>query len=292
MNTLRIKDIIKIKKSCETLPQIPFKIEKPALISKSNNITKCLKLLKVLDEIKEGDMVLIKPNINSDDKFPGTSRPESLIELIRLLKSKGAIVTVGDMSSVFWSHTKTCSTAVSIAQACKQEGVPLVYFDDKKWIKKELSNTSLKTAYYTEELCNHKFLINLCILKTHRLADFTLSMKNLMGCIHPRTRVKMHAVKLKERIAEFNLGVTPWINIIDGTKGFIEGGPDRGTLHKAGIVLASKDRVALDATGVRFLQELGSESLKGINPWNHPQIKTAVKLGLGVSNNEDIRIIS
>lgn len=290
--TFRAGEVIKLKKSCSVLVTNPFKITKPALVSKAGSITKAISLINGLSEIKKGDKVLIKPNINSDDVYPGTTRPEGLRELIRLLKKIGAIITVGDMSSAFWSHTKSCATTVGIKKVCDSESVPITFFDDKAWIKTQLDKTSLSDAWLTEELCNHDHLINLAVLKTHRMADFTLSLKNLMGLLHMRTRMRMHARLLKERIGEFNKAITPIINIIDGTKCFIDGGPDVGELRNPGLILASKDRVALDVTCIRVLQEQGSKSLAGLDPWSHPQIKSAVKNGIGVSNDKDIKVIT
>jgi len=290
--TFRAGEVIKLKKSCSVLVTKPFKITKPALVSKANSITKALTLINGLTDIKKGDSVLIKPNINSDDVYPGTTRPEGLRELIKLLKKIGAKITVGDMSSAFWSHTKSCATTVGIKKVCDEESVPIIFFDDKSWVKTPLKNTSLGDAWLTDELCNHDYLINLSVLKTHRMADFTLSLKNLMGLLHMRTRMRMHARLLKERIGEFNKAITPVINIVDGTKCFIDGGPDTGELRSPGLILASKDRVALDVTCIRILQEFGSKSLNNLDPWSHPQIQSAVKNGIGVSSDEEIKVVT
>lgn len=288
----RVKEIIILKKSCKVLTRKKFEIRSPALVSRAKTIPEALSLVNGFEEIKKGQKVLIKPNINSDDVYPGTTRKEGLAELIRLLKKRGAEVTVGDMSSLYWRHTRECSEKVSIKQVCEEEGVPLIFFEDCGWVEVELPNTSLKSCYITEELCNHDHLINLCVLKTHRVADFTLSLKNLMGMLHPRTRIKMHTHNLKQGIGEFNLALTPILNIVDGTKCFIDGGPDVGVLREPGIVFAGRDRVALDVTCIRTLQSLGSKSLEGLNPWEHPQIKTAVNLGLGAKSDGEIRIVS
>lgn len=291
MVTFRPGEIIRLKKSCKTLVRKPFKIEKPALVSKARTITQALSLIKGLEDVKKGDSVLIKPNINSDDVYPGTTRTEGLRELIRLLKKKGAKVSVGDMSSAFWSHTRECAEKVGITSVCKEEEVPLIFFEETEWVKHELPGTSLKNCYLTDTLCDYDHLVNLCVLKTHKLADFTLSLKNLMGLLHMRTRIRMHSGNLKHMIGEFNKAITPLVNIVDGTECFIDGGPDVGELRKPGVILASKDRIALDVTCVEILKSLGSKSLKDVNPWQHPQIKTAVKNRLGVAKNNDIRLV-
>lgn len=289
--TFRAAQLIKLKKSCKTLNTKKFIINKPAKVAISKTITESLELINGLSEIKKGQSVLIKPNINSDDNYPGTTRPEGLKELIQLLKKKGAIITVGDMSSAFWSHTRKCARKVGLKQVCDEENVKMTFFDDTEWINKRLLNSSLKSAWVTNELCNHDHIINLAVLKTHRLADFTLSLKNLMGLLHLRTRMQMHARLLNQRIGEFNQLITPTINIIDGTLCFIDGGPDKGELRSPGVILASKDRIALDVTGIKILKEQGSKSLKNLNPWKHDQIIHAVKHGIGVSSDKEIQVI-
>lgn len=290
--TFRAVEVLRLNKSCKLFSIKKQIIASPALVSKAKSITQAIKLIDGLKFIRKGSSVLIKVNNNSDDAYPGTSRPEGLRELIRLLKKKGARVTVGDMSSVFWSHTKDCARTVGLLKVCEEEKVPMVFFENSEWVSVPLKNSSLKCIWLTSELCNHDFLINLAVLKTHRMADFTLSLKNLMGCLHLRTRLKMHSLNLKGRIGEFNKAITPVLNIVDGTKCFIDGGPDKGVLREPGIVFASTDRVALDVTCVRELQKLGSKSLKGLNPWTHPQIKNAVNHELGVSSDEDIKVIT
>jgi len=266
-------------------------VVKPALVSKAGSLTKAVNLINGLKGVKKNHSVLIKPNINSDDFYPGTTHPDRLRELIKLLRTKTNNITVGDMSSAFWGHTRLCSDSVGITRVCEKEGVPLLFFDNHKWVKVSLPGTSLKSAYYSERLCDYDHLINFCVMKTHRQADFTLSLKNLMGCIHPRTRLRMHTHLLKERIAEFNLALNPLINIVDGTQCFIDGGPDKGDLRDSSVVLASRDRVALDVTCIKLLKSLGSKTLKSVDPWDHPQISAAVRLGLGVSGDKDIKII-
>lgn len=289
--TFRAGDILKMKQACISALPRKFKIETPAVVSKAKTITDALKKINGLSCIKKGDTALIKPNINSDDNYPGTTRPEGLRELIKLLASKGAKIVVGDMSSAFWSKTILNAQKVGIKKVCDEEGVPLDCFEDSRWAGVLLPGTQLKRCWIPEELCRFNHIINLCVLKTHRMADFTLSMKNLMGCLHPRTRMKMHATRLKSMVGEFQSAINPCVNIIDGTLSFIDGGPDKGVLYESGIVLASRDRIALDTYGIELLKSFGSKSLKNVNPWKHPQILAGIRAGAGIGRAEDVKII-
>lgn len=264
-----------------------FAVRRPAIVLRATDTDRERFLKRCVTGIR--GKVLIKPNINSDDSFPGTTRPELLAELIALLKDRGCEIAVGDMSGVSWPNTRRNARKVGIMAAVEKAGVPLLYFEDYSWLEMDFG-TAIGKFYITEKLADFDTVINLAVLKTHRLADFTLSLKNVMGILHPETRLRMHDIDLKGWIAEANLAWCPAINIIDGAKCFIDGGPDIGTERAPGVLLASRDRVALDVTGVYILQQLGSKSLRGMNPWRHPQIATAVALGLGVRSQRDIKM--
>ena len=50
---------------------------------------------------------------------------------------------------------------------------------------------------------------------------------------------------------------------MDGIKAFTTGGPDRGTLVEPNLLLASRDRVAIDAVGVAILKMYGAKGKVG-----------------------------
>ena len=61
------------------------------------------------------------------------------------------------------------------------------------------------------------------------------------------------------RIAELNLGIKPALNILDGSKSFVFGGPSSGDTAEPKLIVASRDRIAADATGVAVLKSMGTE---------------------------------
>lgn len=94
-------------------------------------------------------------------------------------------------------------------------------------------------------------------------------------------------------IAEINRFYNVDLIIMDALKAFVSGGPDKGTLAEPGVMLASTDRVAIDAVGVAILRLLGStrEVMDG-GIFNQEQIRRAAELGIGVSSAEKIDLIS
>jgi uncharacterized protein (DUF362 family) len=93
-------------------------------------------------------------------------------------------------------------------------------------------------------------------------------------------------------IAEINRFYKTDLIIMDAIEGFVNGGPDRGELIKPNLIIASDDRVAIDAVGIALLRLYGStpEVMKG-RIFNLEQISRAVQLGVGVKSASDIKLI-
>ena len=166
-------------------------------------------------------------------------------------------------------------------------------------------------------------VINLPVIKTHFQAWFTMSMKSFVGMSHHDSRKEFHSTwkgegslfdqkrtssrrrgikkdpdeEVKEiapfvnRIAELNLGITPSLNILDGTESFVFGGPSHGDTAAGKVIVASRDRIAADATGVAVLKWLGTEErLQNRSVWDNPFIKHGIKIGLGIDSAEKLNL--
>ena len=79
---------------------------------------------------------------------------------------------------------------------------------------------------------------------------------------------------------------------MDSAQGFSKGGPDKGTLIKPGLLLASADRVAIDAVGVALLRLYGTthEVMNG-RIFEQEQIAHAANLGVGVDAANKIELV-
>jgi hypothetical protein len=64
-----------------------------------SDIKRTIALLGSLEQvIAKGDRVLLKPNFNSQDTYPGSTDPEFLRAVVELLLEVGAKVTIGESS--------------------------------------------------------------------------------------------------------------------------------------------------------------------------------------------------
>jgi len=241
--------------------------------------------------IKKGDVVLLKPNFNTADPFPASTDIKFLKSVIELIhKCNPKAIIIGDSSTLSIS-TRKIMNQLKIFNLEKTHNVKVYTFDEYKWIKKILNAKYLKKVSVTEILSRADKLILLPCLKTHKYAAFTGALKLSVGFMKPTERIPMHLLHLQEKIAELNKIINPDLIIMDARKCFINGGPSRGKVQKPNLILASTDRIAIDVEGIKIIQSFKENSLNKLNPWQLPQIKRAVQLGLGVKNEKEYKII-
>jgi uncharacterized protein (DUF362 family) len=141
-----------------------------------------------------------------------------------------------------------------------------------------------------------------CALKTHRFGGhFTLSLKNSVGLAAKHTARggynymnELHGSRYQRHmVAEINQSYTPALIVMDGVEAFTTGGPDKGKLVKSEVVLASADRIAIDAVGVAILRMFSTTpQVSAGKIFEQAQLARAVELGLGVSGPSQIELVT
>lgn len=258
------------------------------------SVKEAVKLAGGLGFIKEGGKVLIKPNINTGDPPPACTNPEVLLATIKLVRERGAEVIVGDKSMYMLDTLKQMKKS-GILDAIKEGGAkPLVF---EKWRRvKPGSAGRWKGGFRIVDLeVDH--IISIPVLKTHSLAWFSMALKNVVGAVPAKERIKMHIwdrinyKKFVEMFVEFNLTFKPDLIIMDATRGFVSGGPSEGDVIEPGLIVATKDIIANDLVGLALLKSFGTEDrIQKIPPSEQHQIKHAVSLGLGIKKASEIEL--
>ena len=78
---------------------------------------------------------------------------------------------------------------------------------------------------------------------------------------------------------------------MDGIKAFVTGGPEKGKEVEPNLLLASRDRVAIDAVGVAILKLYGAKGKVGeADVFEQDQLKRAAELGFGVKSAAEIEL--
>ncbi|MBE0569414.1 MAG: DUF362 domain-containing protein [Deltaproteobacteria bacterium] len=242
-----------------------------------------------------GKSVLVKPNVVGRNANPTTTNPAVVAAVARALYEAGAgKVFVGDMSALIRGSTKRAMEETGILSAARGAGAEPVFFEDHKWVKVRVEGAYLKEVPVSEWIFKVDRVVNLPVVKTHAYAGYSICLKNFVGATHFSHRPYfLNPLRWEEVVAELNLAWRPDLNIADGTKVMVEGGPWEGRAEEANLVLASGDRVACDAVGLALIKSYGRwERLNGIDPWQMGQMRRAVELRLGAGSAQELELVT
>jgi uncharacterized protein (DUF362 family) len=253
----------------------------------------------------EAKTVFLKPNYNSADPSPGSTHAATLRALVERLWAMGAQrITLGDRSGM--GDTRTVLQAMGVFDLASELAFETMVFDELRaedWVPADAPGSHWRRGFYVARPClEAQAVVQTCNLKTHRFGGhFTLSLKNSVGLAAKSVpgagynyMTELHnSADQRRMIAEINAAYTPALIVLDGVEAFTSGGPDVGTKVEAGVVLASADRIALDAVGVAILRDLGTTAnVQRGRVFAQEQIARAVELGLGVAQPEAITILA
>lgn len=252
-------------------------------------VSRCVELIGGISRLAgKGDTILVKPNFNSPDPPPGSTDLEFLRVVLELLLRTGARVVVGESSGGMWRPTRKTLDKLGVPELLAGMGVELIAFDEhpQDWVEVDTRGDYLKSVTMPRSAYEATRLVYLPCLKTHNLGAFTMSLKLGMGLVHPGRRRAIHMSHLQQKAVEINLAWQPDLIIMDGRKAFVSGGPDRGDLVQPGIIMASGDMVAIDVEGLKVLLSYRAKNRLPENPWDSPQIVTALRHRLGSGEGE------
>ncbi len=264
---------------------------------RASGIKKAVELLDI-NPVKGKD-VLLKPNFNTADPFPGSTHNDTLTHFILHLKKMGAkSITIGERSGP--PDTSSVLRDKKIYDRCKKFDVGLINFEELPsdgWIRIRPEKSHWRDGFdVAKPILDSKCIVMTCCLKTHGYGGvFTMSLKLSVGITHKKNMRELHTsyFSMRKMIAEINKVYTPSLILLDGIEAFVDGGPMKGTKKKADVILAGTDRVAIDAVGLSILKELGSnKDIMEKKIFEQEQIARAVELRLGISSPEEIEIIT
>jgi len=240
--------------------------------------------------IDRGDKVLLKPNFNSPDPYPGSTDLAFLCAVVELLLEAGAKITIGESSGGVWRPTRKVFQKLGLFELAHHLDVQIVAFEDKAddWVRIKVGGDYLHSVSMPRTAYEADKILYLPCMRTHRIARFSGALKLAVGFMHPGERRALHARHLEQKITEINLCWQPNLIIMDGRKAFVSGGPEKGQLVEPGLVLASGDLVAIDVEAMRALLTYEADNKLAADPWQSPQIIAALRHGLGAGENRYI----
>jgi uncharacterized protein (DUF362 family) len=268
-------------------------------VTVEESVRKAIATAGGLDFIDPGATILVKPNVNSDDPPPATTSPAVLAAVIAALKERRpARIIVGDRS-VYWGNTIEYMKATGIYDTARLAGAEVVDLEQAGWVQaRPKGATGWGRAIKVSKLAREvDHIVSVPAIKAHKIAQFSCGLKNTLGMISPADRLdKLHDHNYEEpafgnMVAEANLAVRPDFVITDGISVMVRGGPFFGEAFTPGLVIASRDIVANDVAGLSVMKALGTKAeIQEKSPWDQPQIRRAIELGLGAAGPADVEM--
>ena len=250
-----------------------------------------------------GKQVALKANFNSADPFPASTHLDTLRAIVETLKgARASGITLAERSGM--GDTAEVLMQMGVLGLSKELGFKTVVLDEvgkDGWIKFERDKTHWLNGFYMAKVFHDADkIVQTCCLKTHRFGGhFTLSLKNSVGLVAKKVPGGMYDYMWefhgspfqRQMIAEINSHYNLDFVLMDGIKAFVTGGPEKGKVVEPNLLLASKDRVAIDAVGVAILKMYGAKGKVGeADVFEQDQLKRAAELGFGVKSADEIQL--
>lgn len=229
-----------------------------------------------------GKKVFVKPNIVSFERYPTTTHPDVLREVLRQLVAKDCEVVVGDGPGVDVNSSNQLIENHPLQEICGEFDIELCNLHDEPF-QKVMTKTGYKTRVSSVPF-DYQYMISLPVIKYHRTCTITGSLKNHFGFLQRRERTMAH-VKVKNinrLIAELHNVFKMNLSIMDGARTLraAENLSLGGKVLKFGYMFAGQDPVAMDSAALNLLNKIVPE-LEGCDPGDVNHIVESEKLGIG-----------
>lgn len=213
-----------------------------------------------LDFVKPGMKIAVKANLVSFMKpeAAATTHPELIVQLVKMLKERGATVIIGDSPGGLYNSAFVgrvyAATGMHLAE---QAGAALNYDFSQKDADFPAAAV-LKDFRYTAWLDDCDAIIDFCKVKSHGMMGMSAAAKNLFGTIPGTLKPEYHFRFSDPRdfarmIIDLNDWWKPCLSIADAVVGMEGNGPTAGVPRHIGAVLASENPHWLDLACAKLI---------------------------------------
>jgi uncharacterized protein (DUF362 family)/ferredoxin len=232
--------------------------------------------------------VLLKPNmlLGSDPDRGVTTHPAVFAAAARYFKTKGFSVVFGDSPNGMFKP-RPVARRCGILAAAQSLGVSMADFESGEDVSYP-AGVQNKRFHVATGVMASGFIVNLPKLKTHALTTMTGALKNMFGVIPGMRKAEFHLKHpdvegFSRMIADLNGLVRSGLVVMDAVKAMEGNGPSGGSLVDIGLLLISRDPVAVDAAACRLI---------GVDPLSIDVIRMAEESGLGNASPGGVRILT
>lgn len=200
--------------------------------------------------VKEGDRVLLKPNLSfaNPPESGSTTEPRVIRAVAELCLGAGA------RRVVVMDHPLRSKTACLQKTGVREilgdlDSVALFLVDQRRFFTEvEVpGGKAFNRVEVAKEVVKCDVLINLPCAKSHSATGVSFGMKNLMGLVWDRGYFHEKA-DLNQAIAELSTVIRPHLTLLDATRALVSGGPGGpGKVKELNTIVAGLDPVAVDS---------------------------------------------
>lgn len=256
-----------------------------------SSITKALDMIGGISSfMNKGNNVLLKVNLLSPKppEAAVTTHPKFVEAVVELFKEAGAAkVMVGDSSGGAIAGKAVTAKAFKVSgiqDAAERAGAEVVNFDKTGVVGIKVTNDEI--IYLAKPVVEADVVVSLPKLKTHSATLFTGAVKNMFGCIPGLKKAEYHRKypnpnKFAHILTQIYSISRVRLSIMDGITAMEGNGPASGTPKDLGIILASRDGVALDSVASKII---------GYDPIKIPYLTECDRRGLGIARLDKIQI--
>lgn len=252
-----------------------------------SSVTKGLNLLGgVRNFARPGEKILLKPNLlaSSTPEQAVTVHPEVFRGVAESFRQTGASLFFGDSPGK--GRPDRVAKRCGIQHVADQLNIPLADFRTVVKVNNPQARIA-KQLPLAASLLQMDGIVSISKMKTHALTRITGAVKNQFGYIPGILKGEFH-VKMPNIydfstvLVDITKTIKPRLFVMDGIVAMEGNGPRGGEPRRMGVLLFSRDPVALDTVFCRLIQ---------LNPAVVPFLPIASELGLGTCDEKDIEII-
>jgi len=242
--------------------------------------------------VQPGQKVLLKVNLLSatPPERGIVTHPAVVEAMVRLVQEAGAYPLIADSPGASVPYTEAglrrLYKASGLLEVAERTGADLNW-DTSYEEASHPEGFLVKRLAVIRPVLEADVVISIPKLKTHVLTTFTGAIKNLFGVVpgfakgifHARMRNVTHFALMLLDITSL---IKPALVLMDAIVGMEGNGPSSGPLRDVGVILASRDSVALDVVAT---------SIAGFDPLKVPTLREAAARGLWTGKADDIETL-
>jgi len=246
------------------------------------------------DLIEPGATVVLKPNVFAPRPAPTTTDPRVVVAVGQLCREAGAgRVIVAEGRSISTARyrpahntTRACFEAVGMREAVDRAGFAIVYLEEDEFVEVEVPGGLVLTrARVPRTILEADVFINLPVMKIHSLTLVTLAIKNLHGIVSDYDKLYQHCYReaaLARKLTDVLRIRRIDLSVLDGLLAQEGDHAADGRTVEMGLVMASRDAVALDAV---------AGAVMGLEPDEVDTTRIAGEEGLGEADLAKIEVV-